>query len=96
MSVRLDVWLDVACVFPTRSQAKAAIEGGKVDVNGAERHPVYDELVQVADQSGKQGDVQWNFEKFLVDGSGSVVARFDPTVVPDDPRVTGAIETVLG
>ncbi|MEO5710599.1 MAG: glutathione peroxidase [Nocardioidaceae bacterium] len=68
----------------------------KVDVNGAERHPVYDELVQVADQSGKQGDVQWNFEKFLVDGSGSVVARFDPTVVPDDPRVTGAIETVLG
>ena len=34
-SVRLDVWLDVACVFPTRSQAKAACEGGKVDVNGA-------------------------------------------------------------
>ncbi len=68
----------------------------KVDVNGADRHPVYDELVQVADQSGKQGDVQWNFEKFLLDGSGSVVARFDPTVVPDDPRVTGAIESVLG
>ena len=68
----------------------------KVDVNGADRHPVYDELVQVADQAGKQGDVQWNFEKFLLDGSGSVVARFDPTVVPDDPRVTGAIESVLG
>ncbi len=68
----------------------------KVDVNGADRHPVYDELVQVADQSGKDGDVRWNFEKFLVDGSGSVVARFDPTVVPDDPRVTGAIESVLG
>lgn len=34
-SVRLDVWLDVACLFPTRSQAKAACEGGKVDVNGA-------------------------------------------------------------
>ena len=33
--VRLDVWLDVACVFPTRSQAKAACEGGKVDVNGS-------------------------------------------------------------
>jgi ribosome-associated heat shock protein Hsp15 len=32
-SVRLDVWLDVACIFPTRSQAKAACEGGKVDVN---------------------------------------------------------------
>jgi ribosome-associated heat shock protein Hsp15 len=34
-SVRLDVWLDVACLYPTRSQAKAACEGGKVDVNGA-------------------------------------------------------------
>ena len=34
-SVRLDIWLDVACVFPTRSQAKAACEGGKVDVNGS-------------------------------------------------------------
>ena len=30
----MDVWLDVACIYPTRSQAKAAIEGGKVDVNG--------------------------------------------------------------
>ena len=68
----------------------------KVDVNGEERHPVYVELVQVADQAGKNGDVRWNFEKFLLDGSGSVVARFDPTVVPDDPRVTGAIESVLG
>lgn len=34
-TVRLDVWLDVACLFPTRSQAKAACEGGKVDVNGS-------------------------------------------------------------
>lgn len=34
-SVRADIWLDVACLFPTRSQAKAACEGGKVDVNGA-------------------------------------------------------------
>jgi ribosome-associated heat shock protein Hsp15 len=38
-SIRLDVWLDVACVFPTRSQAKAACEGGKVDVNGARARP---------------------------------------------------------
>jgi len=37
--VRLDVWLDVACVFPTRSQAKAACDGGKVDVNGARARP---------------------------------------------------------
>ena len=38
-TVRLDVWLDVACVLPTRSQAKAACEGGKVDVNGARAKP---------------------------------------------------------
>jgi glutathione peroxidase len=56
---------------------------------------VYDELVQVADQDGGTGDIAWNFEKFLVDGSGAVVARFRPTVVPDDPRVTSAIEAVL-
>ena len=37
--MRLDVWLDVACVFPTRSQAKAAVEGGKVDVNGSRAKP---------------------------------------------------------
>ncbi len=67
----------------------------KVDVNGADRHPVYDELVRVADQDGRDGDVQWNFEKFLLDGSGAVVARFDPTVVPDDPRVVDAVESLL-
>ena len=38
-SVRLDVWLDVACLYPTRSQAKAACEGGKVEVNGARAKP---------------------------------------------------------
>ena len=67
----------------------------KVEVNGEERHPVYAELVSAPDQTGRAGDVQWNFEKFLLDGSGTVVARFDPTVVPDDPRVTSAIESVL-
>ena len=67
----------------------------KVEVNGAGRHPVYDELVQTADQGGKAGDVRWNFEKFLLGGDGSVVARFDPTVVPGDPSVTAAIESVL-
>ena len=67
----------------------------KIEVNGDGRHPVYDALVQVADQEGRTGDVRWNFEKFLLDGSGAVVARFDPTVVPDDPRVTAAVESVL-
>ena len=37
--VRLDVWLDVACLFKTRSEAKRACEGGKVEVNGEHAKP---------------------------------------------------------
>jgi glutathione peroxidase len=67
----------------------------KVEVNGEGRHPVYDALTRVADQEGRAGDVRWNFEKFLLAPDGKPVARFDPTVVPDDPRVTAAVEAVL-
>ena len=38
-TVRLDVWLDVACLFKTRSEAKRACEGGKVEVNGDRAKP---------------------------------------------------------
>jgi ribosome-associated heat shock protein Hsp15 len=38
-AVRLDVWLDVACLFRTRSEAKRACEGGKVEVNGGRAKP---------------------------------------------------------
>ena len=38
-SVRLDVWLDVACVFKTRSEAQKACRGGKVNVNGRAARP---------------------------------------------------------
>ena len=67
----------------------------KVEVNGEGRHPVYADLVQTPDEEGRTGDISWNFEKFLVDGSGSVVARFSPGVAPDDPRVIKAVEAVL-
>jgi glutathione peroxidase len=67
----------------------------KVDVNGPEQHPVYAELTQVADEEGNAGDVQWNFEKFLVSPAGDVVARFRSTVTPDDPKVIAAIESLL-
>src|SRR5919205_4219787 len=45
----------------------------KVEVNGPGAHPVYRELTASPDASGEAGDVQWNFEKFLVDGDGRVV-----------------------
>jgi glutathione peroxidase len=68
----------------------------KIEVNGPARHPVYDELVQVADESGRTGDISWNFEKFLLDGDGKVVARFAPTVEPDDERITAAVDQLVG
>ena len=43
----------------------------------------------------QKNDILWNFEKFLVNRSGGVVARFGPDVVPDDPIITTAIETAL-
>lgn len=67
----------------------------KVEVNGEGRHPVYAELVQSADEEGRDGDITWNFEKFLVDGSGKVVARFSPGIVPEDPRLVQAVERSL-
>ncbi len=42
----------------------------KVDVNGADRHPLYAELTKAADADGEAGDVQWNFEKFLLAPGG--------------------------
>jgi glutathione peroxidase len=68
----------------------------KVAVNGEQRHPLYDGLVTLADEQGRTGDIAWNFEKFLLDGDGTAVARFNPSVVPDDPRVTAGIEALLG
>ncbi|GAB2868894.1 glutathione peroxidase [Nocardioides pacificus] len=68
----------------------------KVEVNGDGRHPAYDELVRTPNEKGAAGDVEWNFEKFLVAPDGSVVARFSPGVVPDDPQVVSAVEAQLG
>ena len=67
----------------------------KIDVNGEERHPIYAELTEVEDTDGTGGDVQWNFEKFLISPSGEVVGRFRPTVLPDASEVIEAIEANL-
>jgi glutathione peroxidase len=67
----------------------------KIDVNGANQHPIYAELEQTADPEGQAGDVQWNFEKFLVSPEGTVVGRFRPPVTPEDPALVAAIEAQL-
>ncbi len=67
----------------------------KIDVNGDDRHPLYTELTAVADSEGNAGDIQWNFEKFLVGKDGKVIARFRPLTEPEAPEVVGAIEASL-
>ena len=64
----------------------------KTDVNGEDRHPLYASLTDTPDAEGEAGDIQWNFEKFLVSREGEVLARFRPATQPDDPAVIEAIE----
>jgi glutathione peroxidase len=67
----------------------------KIEVNGSERDPIYARLTEVADAEGAAGDIQWNFEKFLIDPDGAVVGRFRPRTEPDAPELRAAIEAVL-
>ncbi|OBH06994.1 glutathione peroxidase [Mycobacterium sp. E2699] len=67
----------------------------KTDVNGDNRHPLYAELTKAVDSDGKAGDIQWNFEKFVVTPDGEVANRFRPRTEPDAPEVISAIEAVL-
>lgn len=67
----------------------------KVDVRGKNQHPLYAELTQF--KTGiLPGLVKWNFEKFLINREGRIVARFASTVAPDAPEVLAAIEAELG
>ncbi|MFD0524584.1 glutathione peroxidase [Paractinoplanes durhamensis] len=67
----------------------------KVEVNGDERHPLYQALTGEPDADGYTGDIRWNFEKFLIGPDGEVAARFGPRTAPDAPEVVAAIETAL-
>ena len=67
----------------------------KADVNGDGRHPLYREIVETPDAEGAAGDVQWNFEKFLISRDGRVAGRFRPTTAPDADTLVAAIEKTL-
>jgi Glutathione peroxidase len=67
----------------------------KVDVNGADRHPLFAALTETADAEGTAGDVKWNFEKFLVLRDGSVARRFRSDTELDDPDLLAALEQDL-
>ena len=65
----------------------------KIDVNGADAHPLYRFLKK--EQKGLLGTeaIKWNFTKFLIGKDGQVVERFAPTVKPEDLKV--AVEALL-
>lgn len=68
---------------------------GKVDVNGENAAPLYKTLTSKETDAKFPGKITWNFEKFLFDRDGKVVARFAPKTQPDSPEVVKAIEDEL-
>ncbi len=67
----------------------------KIEVNGPGRHDIYKTLVEIPDAKGRTGDIQWNFEKFVVSSDGTKVTRFAHKTKPDDPSVIAAVEAAL-
>ena len=56
---------------------------------------LYRKVRHSASYEGQSGEITWNFEKFLVDRNGGIVARFSPDVKPEDPALVEAIEAEL-
>jgi glutathione peroxidase len=65
----------------------------KIEVNGANRHPLYELLA--GKDSPFPGDITWNFNKFLIGKDGKILKRFSSKVTPDSPEVTAAVEAAL-
>jgi glutathione peroxidase len=65
----------------------------KVDVNGPGRHPIYAWLT--GDEDGFPGDIEWNFEKFLIDREGRIYRRYPPATRPDDKGLLADIAELL-
>ena len=67
----------------------------KISVKGTDQHPFSTFLTNKETNPGFEGDITWNFEKFLTDKNGKVIARFSPKTTPDSPEVVAAIENAL-
>ena len=65
----------------------------KLDVNGANRHPLYKFLT--SPDTGVSGDITWNFEKFLIGRDGKVLKRYPPQTKPQDSGVMEDIAAAL-
>lgn len=80
--------------FCTRKYSVTFPMYSKISVKGADKAPLYSFLTEQTGP-GINGEIKWNFTKFLVDRNGNVVQRFEPAVTPDSKDVTSAIEKLL-
>ena len=62
----------------------------KIEVYGEDRHPIYEWLTSVF-----PGDIEWTFEKFLIDRDGRVIKRYPPQTTPEDPELLQDINESL-
>lgn len=85
---------EVIKAFCTANYGVSFPLASKIEVNGAERHPLYRLLA--GEGAEFPGDITWNFEKFLVGPDGRVLARFSPRMTPEDPALIHAIESSVG
>lgn len=67
----------------------------KISVKGEDKAPVYKFLTEPATAGEFAGEIGWNFNKFLLDRSGRIIARFDSKVAPESPELTDAIAKAL-
>jgi glutathione peroxidase len=65
----------------------------KLEVNGANRHPLY--VTLAGKDSPFPGDIKWNFNKFLVGKDGKILNRFESKVTPESDEMKKAVETAL-
>ncbi len=67
----------------------------KISVKGKDKHPLYRFLTEEATDPEFAGEISWNFNKFLVDKSGKIIARFGSKIKPEDEQMITAIEAAL-
>jgi len=67
----------------------------KISVKGEDICPLYKYLTSAQTNPGFDGEIPWNFTKFLVNRQGKIVARFEPRIKPDDEAVVKALEKAL-
>lgn len=68
----------------------------KISVKGDDKCDLYKYLTDETADHGLGGEVPWNFQKYVVDKSGKVIAKFGPRTMPDDAKVVEVIEKALG